>query len=355
MTRHVALAALMLAACSSQPQADATPTRTPEATPRTAARPPATAKTDAPVTPKPGVLKTFGDWQVGCDNGLVCTMASLLPDDGAGAGATLNLTRDPGPQGRYHAMSGEGVTDASGRTPATRFTVDGRDLGSDANALAAAMANGRVLKVPGGTISLKGASAALRYIDAMQGRAGTVTATVAKGAKPAASVPPAPALPIVAAQRLTPYTAKLPASVVATMKRIGRCDLSEGMDSTPSVARTPDGRLLVIQPCSAGAYNVIGALFVVRGTDVRPAQVDAPAGFDATGADSQTPVHSVVNGDFDRNVLTSYAKGRGLGDCGVGQTFAWDGSRYRLVSQDEMSECRGNTDYIATWRATMRP
>ncbi|MCI1141863.1 hypothetical protein MOP88_05285 [Sphingomonas sp. WKB10] len=33
MTRHVALAALMLAACSSQPQADATPTRTPEATP----------------------------------------------------------------------------------------------------------------------------------------------------------------------------------------------------------------------------------------------------------------------------------------------------------------------------------
>ena len=244
MTRHVALAALMLAACSNQPQADATPTRTPEATPHTAARQPATAKTDAPVTPKPGVLKTFGDWQVGCDNGLVCTMASLLPDDGAGAGATLNLTRDPGPQGRYHAILGEGVTDASGRKPAVRFTVDGRDLGRDANALAAAMANGRVLKVPGGTISLKGASAALRYIDAMQGRAGTVTATVATGAKPAASVPPAPALPIVAAQRLTPYTAKLPPSVVATMKRIGRCDLSEGMDSTPSVARTPDGRLL---------------------------------------------------------------------------------------------------------------
>ncbi|PVE59049.1 hypothetical protein DC429_01140 [Arthrobacter sp. TPD3018] len=354
MTRHVALAALMLAACSSQPQADAAPTRTAEAAPRTAASPPATAKTRAPVTPKPGTLKTFGDWQVGCDNGLVCTMASLLPDDGAGAGATLNLIRAPGPQGRYHTVSGEGATDASGHTPAARFTVDGRDLGSDANALAAAMANGRVLKVPGGAISLKGASAALRYIDAMQGRAGTVTATVAQGAKPAASVPPAPALPIVTAQRLTRYTAKLPTSVVAAMKRIGRCDLSEGMESPPSVARTPDGRLLVIQPCSAGAYNVIGALFVVRGSDVRPAQVDASAGFDATGADSQTPVPSVVNGDFDRNVLTSYAKGRGLGDCGLGQTFAWDGSRYRLVSQDEMSECRGNTEYIATWRATMR-
>ena len=35
------------------------------------------------------------------------------------------------------------------------------------------------------TISLAGASAALRYIDAMQRRADTVTAVVAKGAKPA--------------------------------------------------------------------------------------------------------------------------------------------------------------------------
>lgn len=309
---------------------------------------------DSQATPKPGTLKTFGDWTVGCDNTRVCTMASLLPDDGAGAGATLNLTRYPGPSGQYQVAPGEGVTDAAKHRPATRFVVDGRDVGTDPAALAAAMANGQVLRLSGGTVSLKGASAALRYIDAMQGRAGTVTATVAKGPAPASTVPTMSARPVVVAQGLTPYAKRLPAAVVATMKRIGRCDLPDGMDATPAVVRTSGGRLLAIQPCSAGAYNVIGALFVIDGAKVTPAQVDAPAGFDATGADSQTPVHSVINGDFGGDMLTSYAKGRGLGDCGSSQGFAWDGKRYRLVTQDDMGECRGNTNFIGTWRALMR-
>jgi hypothetical protein len=50
-------------------------------------------------------------------------------------------------------------------------------------------------------------------------------------------------------------------------------------------------------------------------------------------------------------VLTSYAKGRGLGDCGVSQRFAWDGTRLRLIEQAEMSECRGNPNFIRTWTA----
>jgi hypothetical protein len=350
--RPVMISALALAACSSQtpPDNGATPAATPSAaTP--AASSTSAAMTDSHTSPKPGALKTFGDWAVGCDNGLVCTMASLLPGDSVGEGATLNLTRDPGPDGRYHADLGEGVTDAKRRTGAAHYTVDGRDLGSDADALAAAMANGQVLKVPDGTISLKGASAALRYIDAMQGRAGTVTATVAKGSKPAGDVPPAPALPVVKAALLSLHSAALPAAVIATMNRIGQCELMDGMDGTPSVVGTPGGRLLAVLPCSAGAYNVIGALFVIDGSTVTPAQVDAPSGFEETGADAQTPVHSVINGDFDGKALTSYAKGRGLGDCGSMQRFAWDGARYRLVEQADMGECRGNPNYITTWRA----
>jgi hypothetical protein len=300
------------------------------------------------------MLKTFGDWQVGCDNNRVCTMASLVPDDGAGAGVTLNLTRYPGASGQYQVSPGEGVTDAKGRRGATRYIVDGRDVGANPDAIAVAMANGRVLRMSGGTVSLKGASAALRYIDAMQGRAGTVTATVAKGPAPATAVPPMTAQPVVVAQGLKPYAERLPATVVATMKRLGRCDLPDGMDATPDVVRTTGGRLLAIQPCSAGAYNVIGALFVIDGTKVTPADVDAPAGFEATGADSQTPVHSVINGTFGGDMLNSYAKGRGLGDCGSSQGFAWDGKRYRLVVQDDMGECRGNTNFIATWRAIIR-
>lgn len=353
MTRAAPIALLLLAACSRAPQQDdrqppPTPAPSPTATPAPAATAAATMA-DSKATPRPGALKTFGDWTVGCDNGLSCTMASLLPDDGVGEGTTLNLTRDPGPAGRYRADLGEGVTDAQPRPAALRFTIDGRDLGADADALAAAMVNGRQLRLPGGTVSLKGASAALRYIDAAQRRAGTTSATVARG--PATAVPPAPALPVVVAQPLIPSKATLPATVIATMNRIAQCALNDGMDATPDVAAAPDGRLLVVLPCSAGAYNVIGALFVVAGSTVTPAAVDAAVGFDATGADSETPVHSVINGSFEGNVLTSYAKGRGLGDCGSAQRLAWDGRRYRLVEQSDMGECRGNPNFITTWRA----
>lgn len=355
MTRAAPIALLLLAACSRAPQgtshAESTPQPSHRATATPAADTAAAEPSDSRATPRPGALKTFGDWTVGCDNGLVCTMASLLPDDGFDAGATLSLTRQPGPAGRFHADAGEGVTDAQPRRGALRFVVDGRDLGSDADAVTRAMANGHVLRLAGGTISLRGASAALRYIDAMQGRAGTVTATVATGARPAEAVPPAPALPVVEARALKPHTAPLDARLLAAMRRIGQCDLPDGMDAAPDVAATGDGRLLVVLPCSAGAYNVIGALFVAGEGKVAAAPVDAPSGFDETGADSQTPVHSVVNGGFDGNLLTSYAKGRGLGDCGSIQRFAWDGVRYRLVEQADMGECRGNTDYVTTWRA----
>ena len=46
-------------------------------------------------------------------------------------------------------------------------------------------------------LSISGASAALRWIDAQQHRAGTVTALVATGDQPAAAVPPPPPLPVV--------------------------------------------------------------------------------------------------------------------------------------------------------------
>ena len=64
-------------------------------------------------------------------------------------------------------------------------------------------------------------------------------------------------------------------------------------------------------------------------------------------------MRSIVNGAVDGGLVTSYAKGRGLGDCGVTQGFVWDGHRLRLVEQRAMGECRGNPDYLTVWRATV--
>ncbi|KQO06771.1 DUF1176 domain-containing protein [Sphingomonas sp. Leaf242] len=367
MMRHsallpVSIIAAAMAGCSpsSQPTAPETRNATAPAPTETRATP-ATPKavTDTHLKPTPGVLKTFGDWAVGCDNGLRCTLAALLPEAGiatsSGSPITLNITREPGPAG---AVSVKIATDNAQAAQPASFAVDGKPTAlRDAAGLAAAMANGTTLTVRGAdnrtltTLSLKGAAAALRYIDAQQGRVGSTDAIVAKGSAPSRAL--TPPLPAVATIAPSGTAAKLTATQIATLRKRATCT-AEGF--TPETHALGGGKSLVIFPCSTGAYNLISALFIVDGAGITPAQFDAPAGFEATGADSGTPVKSVINGAFENGVLTSDAKGRGLGDCGVHQSFVWDGTRLRLSEQSEMRECRGNADFITTWRArVIRP
>ncbi|WP_380783614.1 DUF1176 domain-containing protein [Sphingomonas sp. R86520] len=361
--------ALPLLACSpsqpkAQPKAELAPKLEPvSATPAT---PQPTPATDSHTSPRPGPLKTFTDWTVGCDNALRCTLGSLMPEAGDAPDLTINLTREPGPVasggGQISlALETRNFADAKTRPPAG-FAVDGTPVAlGDAAALAAAIANAQALTILDAngatlaTLSLKGAAAALRYIDAQQSRAGSRDAIVAKG--PAPSRAPAPALPVIAAITPSGAPVRLTSAQVAPMRKRGSCDLANfpsGADPAlfaPEVHALGGGKSLVLFPCSTGAYNLIGALFIVDGAKITPAQLDAPSGFEETGADSGTPVKSVINGSFKDGVLTSYAKGRGLGDCGVIQSFVWDATRFRLSEQSEMGECRGNIDYITTWRA----
>ncbi len=363
------LVVLPLAACSpsqptSQPQTE-TPPKTEPAPAAPAASPPAPT-TDSHARPKPGDLKTFTDWTVGCDNTLRCTLGSLLPEGGGDTTITLNLTREPGAVasggGRISVALETSNDDAATRRPPASFAVDGKPIAlPNAAALAAAIANAPSLKILDAngatlaTLSLKGAAAALRYIDAQQGRAGSIDAIVAKG--PAPSRAPTPALPIITAITPSGTAAKLTGAQAATLRKRAACDLDSFPDGAGESITTPEthalggGKSLVILPCSTGAYNLIGALFIVDGAKITPAQLDAPAGFEDTGAESGTPVKSVINGTFENGVLTSYAKGRGLGDCGSHQSFVWDATRFRLSEQADMGECRGNIDYITTWRA----
>ncbi|TPG40497.1 DUF1176 domain-containing protein [Sphingomonas koreensis] len=365
MHRLIAPAALVaLAACS--PQSAGNNTAAADA-PALAA---ATIATDAPIAtpatpPKPSDLKIFGDWIAGCDNTLRCTMASL----GEGADfpkVNLALARAAGPVGAITLTLqpndfGDGPPPVpvslaiDGKSVAGRFAAGDQPTltGTDATAIAAAMAAAQTLTIRNaagaavGTLSLKGASAALRYIDAQQGRVGTQTALVARGAQPASSVPAGPVPPqIVAVVPIGP-PATPSSSLVAKMTKQAGCDDAGPGGALESFAMG-GAATLVLVPCGSGAYNVSSALFVMRGDEVAPAQIDAPSGF--TESDAIQPVPQVVNGDFANGVLTSYAKGRGLGDCGVEQQFVWDGARLRLSEQSAMGDCRGNPNYITTWR-----
>lgn len=345
MTRLTLCAAAALAACSSEPQRNAA-SPAPAAAPSTASIPPGatpTAGQDSGAKPMPGALKTFGDWAAGCDNTLRCELRSLAPEGEVPGDVAVSVAREPGPAGKVSVNVGSEDEDG------LAASVDGK-AAQTPGALAAAMANGRALAALSAgrviaNVSLQGASAALRYMDVEQGRAGTVTALVAKGLKPARAVP-APPTPVIVA--LTPGgTPAAPRpNQLAAMRRAAACD-GEQRDK-PEFHALGGGQTLVLLPCSAGAYNLSQALFVLNGKGFVPARSDAPVGF-ADG--EKQPVPTVVNGRWEKAMLTSHAKGRGIGDCGVSQEFVWDGTRLRLSRQREMGECRGNIDYITTWRA----
>lgn len=350
MFRHLLCAVAALAACSPEPERNAAePAPLPSAAaPARAAAPVGAGGADANAPPKPGTLKTFGDWTVGCDNTLRCELRSLATAADEGGAAAVAIAREAGPDGR---ISFDASTDEQDGLAAE---VEGSAARSPA-ALVAAMANGHrmIARAARGvfSVSLAGASAALRYTDAVQGRAGTVTALVAKGPKPAGSVPAAPAPPVIASVAPVGAAATASAGQLAAMRKAAACD--GAMADAPEFHAMGGGTTLVLLPCSSGAYNVLETLFLLDGNGFRPPDADAPVGFAETGADGPR-IPTVVNGAWKDGVLTSHAKGRGLGDCGVSQEFVWDGRRLRLSRQREMGECRGNVDFITTWRADVR-
>jgi hypothetical protein len=368
MHRPILLAApLALVACSAPSPTDNTATPRPAETAAPAAAATQAAAVDTHTKPKQGELKTFGDWAVGCDNVGDCEMASLGPEGGDFPAVNLMLARSAGPAGAITvtllpndslapkaipagvAIDGEAVGGAFGGGDTLSATGDA------AAAIAAAMANGQALAIRDGggktltTLSLKGASAALRYIDAGQGRAGTVTAIVAKGGQTAASVPVEPPSPRIVAVAPAGEPFAPDAAMIAAMKKQAQCDDSAHGDAEAHALG--GGATLVLLPCSAGAYNLISAAFVVRGGEAAPAATDAPAGFTEDGRLDRVPM--LVNSAFTDGVLSSFAEGRGLGDCGDRQDFVWDGSRFRLSHEEAMGECRGNPNYITTWDATV--
>ena len=327
------------------------------------------AAADAAV-PKPGPIKTFGDWVVACDNVRACEMTSLIAEnetaDGSDSGASFSIARAAGPTGGF-------VFDVSGNgnvAGAASVRVDGKAIadaivakdmmtlaGDAAARIVAAMANGKRLTLTDKAgkelahASLAGSSASLHLIDAEQGRAGTVTAAVARGPKPAGAVPAPPLLPRV--RYLAPSGVAAPVTPVLRKAMIAAsgCDTEDVNTSDPVTGHAlGGGKTLVLLPCGAGAYNFSSVPFIVTGGKATLARFDSPSGW--TNETDDKPM--LVNADWDAKTarLQSYAKARGLGDCGSAETYVWDGTMFRLVEATQMGECRGSVNWLTIWRAT---
>jgi uncharacterized protein DUF1176 len=329
----------------------------------------AAAAAAAATTPQPAELKVFGDWTVGCDNGRACHAVALVPEDWPDDALTMSVRRGAAPEApptigfELGEESGATALAADGERLPLRLVVADMMAAvgpGDARAVLGALRSGQrieVLATDGrslGKVSLNGATAALLYMDDQQKRIGTVTALVRAGPRPASSVPPAPPLPMV---RGAPPPGKsgptLSEGRIRALRNQAGCTIDEvGGPDEHEIAPMDPGHSLLLLACGSGAYNVSYVPFVVAAAPGGPAA--KIAAFDANEdwwREEGKPILINAGWDAERRRLVSFSKGRGLGDCGTSREYAWDGTRFRLVEQAEMGECRGSADHITTWRA----
>jgi hypothetical protein len=311
----------------------------------------------------------FRNWDAACDNFRHCEAIGLPPKDGDDSGWTILITRDPAagavPRIDVQPAWGEGGSPA-------RLIVDGRptpfalDKSGQPTAapgpLLAALANARsasLVDLAGkslGSLPIAGLSATLRWIDQQQHRVGTTTALVAIGPLAATTVPPPPRLPVI---RQPPRSALPPrmlshADLLAVQKR---SDMCEPERAEADYARLDRHHTLAVVGCMLGAYQGAALIVVIdEGGHWTPARLEQSERYDRTGSADDW---MVTEAEYDpkTRLLGSYAKMRGLADCGSSEAWAWDGVMLRLASYASLDTCRGAPPgtTLSRWQTSNAP
>lgn len=127
-------------------------------------------------------------------------------------------------------------------------------------------------------------------------------------------------------------------------------DLVADFGATAIVGR--EGSKLFILPCgSPAAYNATQILLSAN-FSYSQIQLLAIPSIGEEGIYAETLGYG-LQWDEETSRITSYYKGRGLGDCGSAGTYKWPGDYYSsvvLVEQFAKDECDGeNTDWPQVW------
>lgn len=299
-----------------------------------------------------GMNKTFQDWIAACDNGLSCVGIGLQSqEDGeayavlrraAGPTATpslsLHLILPDGSHAKEVTVTGTGGAGFGPRTyPASseESVLGVRVPEADLAPLTAVIRDGSSLTLTAGgsteTISLRGAAAALLAIDDAQGRVGTVTALARPGTGPASSVPAGPALPRSEGKALRSLGPVPPRPAAIKVTDDPSCQAID------DIAIDLGGGMSVRGVCDyAAAYNTGFRFWLVNGKSAKPLSFQIP------GIEMDDPaVLANPSVAKDGHTLEAYDLGRGLGDCGDRQSWAWTGSAFVLTAYASMDPCAG--------------
>lgn len=310
----------------------------------------------AQTLPAIGEENQYGDWIAACDNLASCVAIGTQADGGAAAHLILRRAAAPdapveaalalaAPETTPETAPEAGAAPAQIQAAAPGFAPPPYPATRDGDMLTAAVPDADLagligalrardaltLSAPGGSdpqqVSLRGASAALLRIDVLQGRVGTPTALVRRGdgapTAPQASAPPATRIVAIAAVDPAPPR---PAGVPAATE--------------PNCADVPDlafdlgaGATLRAVCDFAAAYNTAFRFWISDAAGQRP------AAFALAGVDD--PAILTNPGLTPDGALTATNLGRGLGDCGETQVWAWTGEAFALQRLDRMDACAG--------------
>ncbi|WP_060252232.1 DUF1176 domain-containing protein [Burkholderia pseudomultivorans] len=307
---------------------------------------------------------TYKSWLVACDNGLTCEARGF-----AGEGefrGDLRFIRAAGPRGSVEARLNVATDTSIGlddlrvdgeplRLDESSWSVD-VDLVNDVAtfsttepaavaAFVSRLRDGRKLQVGSDArtyIPLDGMVAALLRIDDRQGRIGGVTALIRKGSAPASQVISAPPLPIVPTRKIASQLSdKEEKRLIERAQRsrdASRCDKNASKYLDEGAYALDERQALVFLPCIQGAYQGSSDVFVVPRVGngaAEPIKLTNPAG--------GVLEPSLVEPSFDpaTGVLSTFAKGRGLADCGFQAEWIWDGRAFRISAASRQDSCGG--------------
>jgi hypothetical protein len=218
------------------------------------------------------------------------------------------------------------LTDASGIEPLLRRLLDAAQLTLTADG------------APIGNVSLRGIKAAALWVDERQRRLDTPTALVRRGERPFR--PPAPVpLPTLRGQtdawQPQAGAPRVLAAARASLGTAGCVDAGRGGDR---LWRHRDGRWLAALDCAFGPYWVESRWLVSRdGRAWRALPLDAPTLDD----DERAGILRDAGFDETLGILSTHARGRGVGDCGVERGFVDTGAAFTLYLDRRLPVCRG--------------
>lgn len=319
--------------------------------------------------------KSFKDWYAACDNLRNCSAYGFDPTDNSGYlrverggtadapvkitisvnlgdAADYTLAFDPALPGLPdRALTGEeGEGNDYRRSllaegPAAKTLIESL---RKANAIVVTRrpAKGKTLDTPVSRISMSGAVAALLWIDDQQKRVDTVTAMIKPGSKPASTIPAQPSAPVIVAAK--PTRDKAPAKHPAGLAAKGRALCGDGETKSKLENTYALGGDVVLYefscPDNSGAYN-FQSVYMMGPAD--NAQAAKPVSFNwpikVGGQQNDGTSNGLINAAFDpeKMTLTSFNKGRGIGDCGSSEEWVFDGKTFQLAQVSFMSECNG--------------